>query len=47
MSDSKMTAAVTPSLRLSWLPVRDAHGRVRMEAHWTAGPVVPRVRSAA
>lgn len=25
-------------LRLTWLPVRDEHGRTRMEARWTTEP---------
>ncbi|HYU84115.1 MAG TPA: hypothetical protein VEK80_04870 [Kribbellaceae bacterium] len=32
MRDHKATKT---GLILSWVPVRDANGRVRMEAHWT------------
>jgi hypothetical protein len=33
MRDQKATKT---GLTMSWVPVRDANGRVHMEAHWTA-----------
>jgi len=33
MHDQKATKA---GLTMSWVPVRDANGRIRMEAHWAA-----------
>ncbi|WP_162599769.1 hypothetical protein [Nocardioides solisilvae] len=46
MADRKMTEDRS-TLRMSWVPVRDAQGRVRMQARWAATPVVPRARQAA
>lgn len=36
MDGTKMSGR-SKGLRLSWVPVRDAHGRVHLEARWHDG----------
>jgi hypothetical protein len=46
MLNARMTAAPRSGLTLTWVPVRDARGRVRMEARWSVMSTA-RPRSAA
>lgn len=43
MHDEQLTTR--PALRMSWVPVRDARGRVHLEARWTTTPADSLIRT--
>lgn len=36
-----MSSQMTSSLTQTWVPVTDAQGRTRLEAHWTSAAPAP------
>lgn len=41
MKNQNMTSGDRAPLTMTWVPVRDARGRVHMEAHWTSPVTQP------
>lgn len=47
MMDVKKSHTSQARVEMTWVPVRDAQGRVHMEAHWVRQDPTTRVRPAA